>query len=55
MLSLIFNAVTISINLLSNFGVNNSFYHIGLSTCMVLFRYRKVFVSLIEINVHEKK
>jgi len=31
MLSLIFNAVTISIYLLSNFGVENNFYPIGLS------------------------
>ena len=31
MLSLIFNATTISINLLSNFDVENNFYPFGLS------------------------
>jgi len=37
MLLLIFNAVTVSVNLLSNFGVENNLYHIDLSLAVWYF------------------
>jgi len=43
MFSLIFNAITISINLLSNFDVENNFYPVGLSLAVCYYLYTQKF------------